>query len=173
MKTVLKVVLAGILAIAAGFGCRYILGEMGILSDPQADPTQIVGNGMVEARSMFLEKPDEFQTVTAALLDCGELEILRSEDGTPMLAENGVPTREFALTGEAKTALEAIFGDYECGGQLLQIRVKRDAVLFYTGYPPKGGSVGIIYELQEGGTRYYDYVDLVENWKLFYRIPVK
>ena len=53
-----------------------------------------------------------------------------------------------------------------------QILVKGDAVLFYTDFP-EGGCAGFLYEQELGGTAYYDYVELVENWKIFYRIPRK
>ena len=38
---------------------------------------------------------------------------------------------------------------------------------------PRGGCAGFLYEREMGTTAYYDYVELVENWKIFYRIPRK
>ena len=57
-------------------------------------------------------------------------------------------------------------------GKVLQVLVKEDAVLFYTAFP-RGGCAGFLYEKVLGETAYYDYVELVENWKIFYRIPLE
>ena len=176
MKTLTKVIVGTLLAIAVGFGVQYVLHEMGILMDPDEDPTQVAGNAMTTARAMFTEKPDEIQTLTACILEETGLELLAGEDGsvyspssdgTPVPAVLPDPSRP-----EARAALEAVFGEYECGGRVLQVLVKEDAVLFYTAFP-KGGCAGFLYEKELGTTAYYDYVELVENWKLFYRIPVK
>ena len=183
MKTLTKVILIGILAIAIGFGIHYILSEMGTLMDPDADPTQLAGDAMTTARDMFKEKADEIQTLTAAILDLNGLELLAGEDGRayslPAGSSAPVPVAfpdlrraEGVPSEEAQAALEAVFGDYECGGKVLQVLVKEDAVLFYTDFP-RGGCAGFLYEKELGATAYYDYVELVENWKLFYRIPLK
>jgi len=182
MKTLTKVIVFALLAIAVGFGVHYVLRQMGILMDPDADPTQLAGNAMTTARAMFTEKPDEIQTLTAAIQDMNGLELLAGEDGgvyslpggsgVPVLAAfpdgetGGVPS------DEAQAAMEAVFGDYECGGRVLQVLVKEDAVLFYTAFP-RDGCAGFLYEKELGATNYYDYVELVENWKIFYRIPVQ
>ena len=183
MKTLTKVIVGALIAIAVGFGVHYVLREMGVLMDPDADPTQLAGTAMTQARAMFTEKPDEIQTLTAAILEMNGLELLAGEDGgayslpagasAPVQAAfpdlkraEGVPSEQ------AQAALEAVFGDYECGGKVLQVLVKEDAVLFYTDFP-RGGCAGFLYEKELGTTAYYDYVELVENWKLFYRIPLK
>ena len=183
MKTLTKVIVGALIAIAVGFGVHYILQEMGVLMDPDADPTQLAGNVMTTARAMFTEKPEEIQTLTAAILDMNGLELLAGEDGrayalpagasVPVLVafpdlgrSEGVPAEQ------AQAALEAVLGDYECGGKVLQVLVKEDAVLFYTAFP-RDGCVGFLYEKELGETAYYDYVELVENWKIFYRIPLE
>ena len=183
MKTLTKVIVGALIAIAVGFGVFYILREMGILMDPDADPTQLAGNAMTTARAMFTEKPDEIQTLTAAILDMNGLELLAGEDGRvyslPAGSAGPVPVAfpdlkrpEGVPSEEAQAALEAVFGDYACGGRVLQVLVKEDAVFFYTAFP-RDGCVGFLYERELGTTAYYDYVELVENWKIFYRIPLE
>ena len=183
MKTLTKVIVCALLAIAVGFGVHYVLRQMGILMDPDADPTQLAGNAMTTARAMFTEKPDEIQILTAAIQDMSGLELLAGEDGgvySPTAGSQAPIRTVFPDVGEvggvpgaeAQAALEAVFGDYECGGKVLQVLVKEDAVLFYTAFP-RDGCAGFLYEKELGATNYYDYVELVENWKIFYRIPVQ
>lgn len=173
MKTLTKVIVFALLAVAVGFGVHFVLREMGVLMDPDADPTQLAGTAMTKARAMFVEKSDAIQTLTAGILEESGLELLAGEDGSVWMrrgAEDPVPA---ALEDEAaQAALAEVFGAYEAGSRVLQVLVKADAVLFYTAYP-KGGCAGFLYEKELNGTAYYDYVELVENWKLFYRIPLK
>ena len=174
MKTLTKVIVGALLAIAVGFGVHYILLEWwGWATDPESDPTQMAGNAMTEARAMFVEKSDAIQTLTAGLLEDPGLELLAGEDGSGWMRRGEGDPVPAALANEAaQTALAEVFGEYEAGGKVLQVLVKADAVLFYTAYP-KGGCAGFLYEKELNGTAYYDYVELVENWKLFYRIPLK
>lgn len=172
MKTLTKVIVGTLLAIAVGFGVQFVLHEMGALMDPDEDPTQLAGTKMTLARAMFLEKADDIQTLTAGILEETGLELLKGEDGEVYLRRPGADPVPAALEGETQAALEAVFADYECGGEVLQVLVKPDAVLFYTAYP-RGGCAGFLYEKELGSTAYYDYVELVENWKIFYRIPLK
>ena len=67
MKTLTKVIVGTLLAIAVGVGVQYLLHEMGALMDPDTDPTQLAGTKMTLARAMFLEKADEIQTLTASI----------------------------------------------------------------------------------------------------------
>ncbi len=173
MRTLTKVIVGTLLAIAVGFGVHYVLREMGVLMDPDADPTQLAGNAMTTARAMFVEKSDAIQTLTAGILEDAGLELLAGEDGTVWMRRGEEDPVPAAPEDEAaRTALAEVFGEYACGGHVLQVLVKADAVLFYTAYP-KGGCAGFLYEKELGGTAYYDYVELVENWKIFYRIPLK
>ncbi len=167
--TILKILLGVVLAAAVGYGVWYVLREMGTLVGPDRDATEIAGDAMVQARAMFTEKPDDIQTLTAALLSEPGLEFLRDADGDLSCLRDGRPVTP-DLPPEAQAALEAAFGDYACGGKLLQIIVHDDAVLFFTDFT-QGGCAGFLYEVEMGTTAYYDYVELVENWKIFYRIP--
>ena len=182
MKTLTKVIVGTLLAIAVGVGVQYVLHEMGALMDPDTDPTQLAGTKMTLARALFLEKADEIQTLTASILEDEGRELLAGADGRAYSLSGGsvpalaafpdIKREDVVPSEEAQAALEAVFGDYECGGKVLQVVVKPDAVLYYTAYP-RGGCAGILYEKEAGSTAYYDYVELVENWKLFYRIPLK
>ena len=46
---------------------------------------------------------------------------------------------------------------------------KPDAVLFYTCYA-YGGCVGFLYEKELDETHYFEVFEIVENWKLFYKL---
>lgn len=174
MKTLTKVIVGTLLAVALGFGVHFILQEWGgLVMSPDADPTQVAGNAMTVARAMFVEKSDAIQSLTAGILEDTGLELLTGEDGTVWMRRGEGDPVPAALEDEAaRAALNEVFGEYQSGGHVLQVLVKADAVLFYTAYPD-GGCTGFLYEKKLDGTAYYDYVELVENWKIFYRIPQK
>ena len=165
MKTTYKAIIATLAAIAVGFVVRYIFTEMGNQLVDAGTPVQLVEDAMVTAKTMFMEKPDEIQLLTAELMDKTGLELLLGEDGLP----HSVTGEVFTLP-EQQESLNAVFSEFDCGGRVKQLLVKEDAVLFYTDFPAEG-CAGFLYELEEGETSYYDYLELLENWKLFYRIP--
>ena len=159
MKTLTKVIVFALLAIAVGFGVHYVLREMGVLMDPDEDPTQLAGNAMTTARAMFVEKSDAIQTLTAGILEDPGLELLAGEDGSVWMRRGEGDPVPAALADEAaQTALAEVFGEYEAGGKVLQALVKADAVLFYTAYP-KGGCAGFLYEKELNGTAYPSFHD--------------
>ena len=174
MKTLTKVIVGTLLAIAVGFGVHFVLREWGVLLvDPDADPTQLAGSAMTTARAMFVEKSDAIQTLTAGILEDTGLELLAGEDGIVWMRRGeGDPVPAVLEDEAAQAALAEVFGDYECGGHMLQILVKGDATLFYTAFP-REGCAGFLYEKELGKTAYFEYLELVENWKIFYRIPRK
>ena len=49
------------------------------------------------------------------------------------------------------------------------MEVRPDAVLFYTCYA-YGGCVGFLYEKELDETHYFEVFEIVENWKLFYKL---
>ena len=165
MKTALKVVLFGLLAAALALGVRAVVRQsVSVMNDGGAAWYE---DAMLEARAMFLEKPDEIQTLTAVLVEEPEESFLTAADGSLVCLRDGasVPVPE---------ALSALFspvlGDYEAGGEVLNVEVLPEAVLFFTAYGD-GGCVGFFYEKELNGFTAYGVVELVENWKLFYRIP--
>ena len=166
MKTTVKAIIATFAAIAVGFAVRNIFTEMGDQLVDADTPVQLVEDAMVTAKTMFMEKPDDIQLLTAELMDNQGLELLLGEDGLPHKTTGEV----FTLPGERQAILDAVFSKFECGGRVRQLLVKDDAVLFYTDFPADG-CTGFLYETEEGETAYYDYLELLENWKIFYRIP--
>ena len=77
MKTLTKVIVGTLLAIAVGFGVYFVLQQWGVLiMDPDSDPTQLAGNAMTKTRAMFVEKSDAIQTLTAGILEDTGLELL-------------------------------------------------------------------------------------------------
>ena len=171
MKTVLKLLAAALFAVLLAWGVRYIYAETAAIQVDGTSPTTLFEAALLDAREMFVEKADAIQLLTAALVEEGTLSIQRSAEGEPLLVEDGVAVGPYTpATEEAEISLQAVFGDYACGGALLHITVTPDAVIFYT-YYHDGGVAGFLYEKNLGETAYYkEYFELVENWKLFYEI---
>lgn len=165
-KTLVKAIVGTLLAVVVGFVVRFIFTDMGDQLVMENTPVQLVENAMITARTMFTEKPDEIQLLTAELLDRTGLELLLGEDLLPHTPDGSV----FTLPEEGQELLDSVFSEFECGGRVRQVLVRDDAVLYYTDFPAQG-CAGFLYEKEEGGTSYYDYLELLENWKIFYRIP--
>lgn len=165
MKPLLKVIGFGLLAAALAIGIRILYVESAEAMD--SGSATWYEEAMLQAREMFLEKPDAVQGLTALLVEEPAESLLRRADDGFVLLRNGteVPAGE-----EIAALLPAACLDYENGGEVLNIEVTEDAVIFYT-YYGNGGCAGFLYEKVLNSTAYFDYVELVEEWKLFYRIP--
>ena len=174
MKGVAKVVLFGLLAAALGLGVRWIYLEAANVYD--SGSTTWYEDAMLEAREMFMEKPDEIQELTALLVEPDEIqELAEHYTDSYYLRAYGDYVRYFGgdfmpMRTVVHQALDAAAYGYANGGQILNIEVTEDAVIYYT-YYGNGGCAGILYEKELDETDYFDYVELVENWKLFYDIP--
>ena len=165
MKTLWKVLLFGLLAAALSLGCRYVYVQGSALMDRNGGTWD--SEALVEARTLFSARPDEIQTLTAALVEeppesflptaAGGLVRLRGEEQTP-------------VTGEEEALFRPVMACYGEGGGVLHVEVLPDAVLFYTGYG-EGGCAGFLYEKELDETNYFDEcLEIVENWKLFFRL---
>lgn len=165
MKAVLKTVLFGLLAAALALGVRWIYVQGADVMD--SGGTMWYEDAMLEAKAMFTEKPDEVQLLAALLVEEPEESLLRREDGRFAVLRGEVLSDP---AGELADRLEAAVSGYASGGEVLNIEVRADAVIFYT-YYGNGGCAGFLYEKELGETAYFDYVEIVENWKLFYDIP--
>ncbi len=164
MKPFFKTLLFGLLAIALALGCRYVYLESADVLE--SGSTTWYEDAMLQAREMFLEKPDAVQGLTALLVEEPAESYRKKADGSFLLRRED---KETALPEEIQPLLSPACGDYTNGGEILNIEVTEDAVIFYTCYE-NGGCAGFLYEKELGGTDYFDYVELVENWKLFYRV---
>ncbi|MBR4692591.1 MAG: hypothetical protein IKP17_07520 [Oscillospiraceae bacterium] len=164
MKALLKVILAGLLAAAVALGCRWVVLQSADVIN--GGGTAWHEDAMLQARAMFTEKPDAVQTLTALLVEEPEESLLRRADGEPVCIREGAT---LPVSEELKALLEPVFSGYAGGGEVLNIEVLSDAVLFYTCYD-RGGCVGFLYEKELGATDYFDMLEIVENWKLFYRL---
>lgn len=165
MKGVVKVVLFGLLAAALGLGVRWIWLEASDVYD--SGSTTWYEEAMLEAREMFMDKPEAIQDLTALLVEePPESYLRRSGGGFAMLRNDAV----CAVPADIEACLPEAVENYPNGGKILNIEVTDDAVIYYT-YYGNGGCAGILYEKELDETSYFDYVELVENWKLFYHIP--
>ena len=163
MKPLLKVILGGLLAAALALGCRWVfLRSTDIVN---GDGNSWYDTGLVQARAVFTGQPDEVQLLTIRLLEEPPESILRSADGEAMILRNG---EMLSADAELAELLKPILLGPE-GGSVLNIEILPDALLFYTCYQD-GGCVGFLYEKELGEAAYFDYIEIVENWKLFYRI---
>lgn len=179
MKGIVKVVLFGLLAAALGLGVRWLWLEAADVYD--SGSTTWYEDAMLEAREMFMEKPDAIQELTALLVEPDEIDEIQTLTETEHLTDNyylrsyGDYMRYIGdgltpMRTEIRKALDHAAYGYENGGQILNIAVTDDAVIYYT-YYGNGGCAGFLYEKELDETSYFDYVELVENWKLFYDIP--
>lgn len=164
MKSALKVVLFGLLAAALALGVRWLYRQ-------SADVINGGGSAwyedkLLEAKELFLEKPDAVQDLTAVLVEEPEESFLRSADGTFVCLRDGKTTEASA---EMAALLEPVFTGSSSGGEVLNVEVRPDAVLFYTCYA-YGGCVGFLYEKELDETHYFEVFEIVENWKLFYKL---
>ena len=167
MKTIFKAAAAAILAVAAAFALRamYMTASVDSSGDNVMDVYQDM---MLQARAMFVEKADDIQSATAALLDDTGLEIMSDKDGRPWVMQNGEAVSLDDAVPAAQPYLDEVFAEYECGGKIYNIKVCENAVLFFTGYH-ESGSVGFLYEKTLGSvTEFTELLELSENWKLFY-----
>lgn len=165
MKTLFKVILSIVIAVAASLLVRYSYLTVAEASD---DTTSSFDNELIRTREMFVEKADDIQTLTAALVDMPLSSVLRAADGTARIVRDNNADTVFKLDDEtAQKALDSVFGTYLNGGSIINIEITKDAVLFYT-YYNDNGYAGLIYEKEAGTTNYYEYYELIENWKLFF-----
>lgn len=169
MKTILKTVLAGLLAILLGLLLRQMAIWSAEIRFEENSPTAQIEAELVQARAMFLEKPDDIQLLTAAILDDVGLLLVRGDDGL-VYRVAGDEVIPYEAPEAAAGALTQAFGSYHCGGEVQDLAVTEDAVLFYTGYTA-GGCAGFLYEREANTTSYYETIELVENWQLFYEFP--
>ena len=163
MKPLLKVILGGLLAAALALGVRWMfLRSTDIVN---GDGDSWYDTALVQARAVFTGQPDEVQLLTIRLLEEPPESILRSADGEAVILREGerLPADE-----ELTDLLKPILAGPD-GGSVLNVEVLADAILFYTCYQD-GGCVGFLYEKELGETAYFDYLEIVENWKLFYSI---
>ncbi len=168
--TTFKVIAGTALAIAAAVFVRCAYNSVAAPSGG-GSLSSLYEDELLVARNMFIEKADDIQAITAELIKGPPLAVLRSEDGLPLLEEGGTAAGELTFEDAGiQASLDRVFGAYDCGGSILNIKVTDDAVLYYT-YYNGGCCVGFLYEKEAGSTSYYGYFELVENWKLFYSLP--
>ena len=165
MKGVVKVVLFGLLAAALALAVRWIYLEAADVYD--SGSTTWYEDAMLEAREMFMGNPETIQDLTALLVEEPAESYLRKAGGGFLLLRSEA---ECPIPEAVEACLPAAADGYANGGKILNIEVTDDAVIYYT-YYGNGGCAGFLYEKELGETKYFDYVELVENWKLFYHIP--
>ena len=164
MRPLLKVILGGLLAAALALGCRWVFLQSTDIVN--GDGNAWYDTALVAAKGVFTGQPDDVQLLTIRLLEEPPESILRNAAGEAVCLRSG----EVLPADEELTALLAPLLKGPQGGSVLNIEVLSDAVLFYTHYQD-GGCVGFLYEKELGETAYFDYMEIVENWKLFHRIP--
>ena len=164
MKAALKVVLFGLLAAALAVGCRWLYRQSADVIN--GGGSAWYEDSLLEARAMFTEKPDPVQDLTLVLVDEPAESFLRRSDGTFVRLRSGAVEE---VSADIAALLRPVFSGYSGGGEVLNVEVTADAVLFYTDYA-NGGCVGFLYEKELDETHYFEYFEIVENWKLFYKL---
>ena len=82
MKTLIKALIGTAAAIFAGIFFMYAY-TMYTGQDTQSYVEGKYQDLMIEAKYMFLEKPDQIQLTALGLLDKSDISILRGKDGLP------------------------------------------------------------------------------------------
>jgi hypothetical protein len=166
VKTTLTAIASTILAVALGIGFHYSFRVAnGIDETSNADDE--VQTRMVEAREIFMQKNEDVQHVAQYLYD---------KPGTRYVCPSGGFVESDATFGIAELddgifthAFKNAFGGYNNGGRIYNIVVTNLGVYFYTSYT-QAGVVGFVYETVINNTEDYDTLEIVENWKLFYKM---
>lgn len=171
MKTLIKALIGTAAAIFAGIFFMYAY-TMYTGQDTQSYVEGKYQDLMIEAKYMFLEKPDQIQLTALGLLDKSDISILRGKDGLPYLKSEEGPV---PITGlfdeETEKYLNDIMDVFDNGGIICNIEVTSEAVMFFTSYDPYG-CVGFLYEKELGNTKDYITIEIVENWKIFHSLYV-
>ena len=182
---------AFVMTLAAVF-LAYAFTSVGVTAlglDPETNLLDDYGDLMLEARGLFLERSDDFQTLTQAILGETSLSLVRRADGTSAARLNGelTETRNALETlGFSDAAALTEAADLLCLGAEVNIEgsdgetivqapacvysaaVIGDEVWFITGYHPQG-CVGVAYA-PDGDVAGYHSIELVEDWRIFYEI---
>lgn len=172
MKTIYKALAGTVAAVLCGIFFMYAY-SMYTGQDIQSSIESKYQDLMLEAKLMFLEKPDQTQLAAFGLLDKEDMTILRGRDGKPYLksGEGAVP-----ITGlfdeETEGYINEIMGNYTNSGVITNIKTSPEAVLFFTSYD-QYGFVGFLYEKELGNTKDYSTIEIVENWKIFHNMAVE
>ncbi|MDR0935925.1 MAG: hypothetical protein LBM98_04500 [Oscillospiraceae bacterium] len=155
MKTTIRALIFTLLFAAFGvffsYGARVMLG-----TDAETAATERFSAYLTDAKAMFIEKPDAFQLTAMNYMDRPGAELVNGN----------------APGGDYEAYVAELFGEYATAvnGRVYNVAVTSDGVLFYTKYDADG-TVGIIYEFREGAAPAgYETMELLEEWKLFYRI---
>ena len=165
MKVLWKVLLFGLLAVALSLGCRYVYVQGAFLMEQGGGTWD--ANALVEAKTLFFDRLDEVQQLTARLVEEPPESFLPAAEGGLVRLREGELT---PVTGEEEALFRPMMACFGEGGGVLHAEILPDAVIFYTAYG-EGGCVGFLYEKEMDETSYFeDYLEIVENWKLFYRL---
>ncbi|NLL39772.1 MAG: hypothetical protein GX254_09345 [Clostridiales bacterium] len=171
MKTVFKALIGTAAAILAGVFFMYAY-SMYTGQDIQTYVESKYQDLMLEAKSMFLEKPDQIQLATLGLLDHTDTSILRGRNGEPFLrSEDGPVPVNAHFDEETEAYINDIMGEFSNNGIICNIKATPEAVVFFTSYDPYG-CVGFLYEKELGNTKGYITIEIVENWKLFHKTNI-
>ncbi len=165
MKALWKTLLFGLLAAALALGVRYIYVQGSALMDRDGGTWD--SDALVAAKNFFMNKLDEVQILTAALVEEPPESFLPTAEGEILRLRDGEKT---PLTGEEEALFRPLMLCCGEGGEVLHVEIVPEAVIFYTAYG-EGGCVGFLYEKELDETDYFDeYLEIVENWKLFFRL---
>lgn len=170
MKITLKVLLITALVIAAGilFQKAMVIG-MGI--DDKTVASYTLQEEILAAKRGFVEKAEEIQSAAQILLDKSGLCVLSVRGGDPVVKKDTelVPLSQ-TLSAQDEASIKEVMSEYQAGCTVTNISVTDEGIIFYFGYYGDG-VYGILYEKEPGSTKTYSTIELMENWKIFYRLP--
>lgn len=188
MRTYIKAAIMCLVAVFLAYAATTLtLSYLG--KNEESNALDDYSDMMLLAREYFLEYSDDFQSLTAGIMDSGELHIVRASDGAAALeidgqwlsAEDGFAALGLENAQELAEMAQTLFAGAELtvdgtsGSELVSdetavqsIYVSEGEVFFFTAFHSRG-CVGICYT-PSGEAGGFMTIELVEDWQIFYDI---
>lgn len=162
---IIKTLLATLLAIAVGVGIRYA-HRVTYLQDPESRAIELMQTHMQEAQDLFVEKNIPIQDLALLVWDRSGYRAVKLNTQQSPLAKT---TAGEDLAEIPQSVLDAAFESSAAGASVKNIAVTESGAYFYTSYTD-AGVVGFVYENHPDSVIEYDTMELLENWKIFYKL---
>ncbi|MDR3149809.1 MAG: hypothetical protein LBT88_07365 [Oscillospiraceae bacterium] len=161
-SVIIKSLLATLLAVAVGAGVHYA-HRVTYLQDPASRNIELMQTYMQDAQSLFVEKSIPVQDIAMLVWDKPGYRAVQMNFSESPLAKT--------INGSEipQTVLDAAFTLSASGASVKNVTVTKEGAYFYTSYTD-AGVVGFVYETYPDSVTDYDTMELLENWKIFYRL---
>jgi hypothetical protein len=170
MKTTFKAAIAVVLTVVLALLMRHAY-QINMGNEPSSSATNAMQDALIEAKDMFLEKSVPIQKVLFTLSGMKRFSLLAGADGTAYVETPSGPIALEHLTARRSADfVSGILHGYFNEGQIYNIQVTPESVLFFTKYIP-AGCAGFLYQkIADDNVNYYELIDLAAPWALFHRM---